>query len=160
MKKAKWKIGLYITLTIILLIAVFFTGWYVGFRKGLMAGGLSSSMSEFMLFNIHIKDQMENATCEDLKKSLHEYLTMLDKHKNTEYSVLTNTSYYGDLMLSHVRLAQIENKMGNDAEMKNHINFALEACKKRGWKECNEDKLREFISGFDEKISIKCLNER
>lgn len=144
---------------IIGILAATGTGYYFGFSRGLMAGGLTRSMTDIYLFHEHMTDQMENADCEDLKQALNDYLMLLEKHKNDKEGLVSDTVYYGDNMLTHMRLALISQALNNLSETDLHIRFAIAACKQRGWKDCSDAKLFQYVKKRDEKIPIQCLSK-
>ncbi len=158
MQKRKWKVLEFAILAITLLVSSYYIGWFLGLKEGFQTGGMTKSMAEFMLFNESLKSQMENADCDGLKKSLNEYLRLLEKYKKIEGSFLSDTVYYGDLIVTHARLARIERKTGNERAAQDHIKIALEACSKSGWEECSEEKILLFSKKLEEKNPILCLN--
>jgi len=156
-----WKKVLILFSAIAVVAIACFISWSYGFRDGIRAGGLTSSMAELMLANQHISDQMANANCEGVKQALNDFLKLLEKYKDVKGSFISNTVYYGDKMLTHVRLARIEEYMGNSAEAQKHMAIAKEACAHRKWKDCSEEKLVSFAKRLEEKNPIVCLgNEK
>lgn len=138
-----------------------FVSWSYGFRQGIRAGGLTSSMAELMLINQHVTDQMANASCEGVKQSINDYLKVIEKYKDVKDGPITETTYYGDKMLRHIHLALIEEYIGNNAQAQKHMAIAKEACVLRDWKDCSEERLVSFAKRFDEKNPIACLgNEK
>jgi hypothetical protein len=86
---------------------------------------------------------------------------MLEKYRNVKGTLITNTSYYGDKMLCHIRLARIENRLGNHTEEAKHVEMAKEACAQRKWTDCSEEKIIWFAKRIEEKNPIACLaNEK
>lgn len=143
----------------VLAIACFISGSY-GFRHGICAGGLTSNMAEFTLLNQHMTDQLANANCEGVKQALNDYLKHLDKYKGVKGNFVSDTVYYGDKMLTHVRLARIEEHMGNHAEAQKHMTIAKEACAQRKWEDCSEEKMVSFAKRWEERNPIECLSSR
>jgi hypothetical protein len=143
----------------ILLFAVgCYTSFLYGFRQGIRAGGVTSSMAEVWLFHEHMADQMANANCEGAKKALLDHLALIEKYKGVEGGLISSTVYYGDKMLDHTRLSRIEKQLGNETAAKNHMTIAIEACTQRGWKDCSEEKLIHFSKRLEEKNPIACLS--
>jgi hypothetical protein len=138
----------------------YFVGWFWGFQRGVRAGNLTAELAEFTLANQHIAEQMANADCLALKESLKEYLVLMERYKDFEHNViLSRTTYYGDKMLTHARLARIERKLGNKKEVENQMKLAVEACKQRGWRDCSEEKIIFFTKKIEEKNPIGCLSD-
>ena len=144
--------------TLILAVIIFIAGWGIGFRNGMKAGGMTSSMAEMMLIQNHLTDQLANADCYGLKAAINDYMMIIEKHKDGNSPFITETTYWGDVMITHTRLSRIEKKIGNEASSQQHLQTALKACIKRGWKECSEDKLIEFTTRLEEKNPIACLS--
>jgi hypothetical protein len=78
--------------------------WSIGFRQGMRGGGLIGSLSELMLLNHHVEDQMTNGTCEGVKQAIEDYLKILDKYRNVKDSFVSDTAYDGERMVAHIRL--------------------------------------------------------
>lgn len=145
---------------VVLLVAVSSTiSCLLGFRSGLRAGGMVSSLAETMLVEQHMKDQMSNANCEGVKQALNDYLKILEKYKNRDGSFLSGTTYYGDKMLIHTRLARIAKKEKNLVEAQKHMAIATEACRERGWKDCSEENLVRFSKRLERQNPIACLSD-
>lgn len=155
------KITLAIGILVVVAAASFFS-WSYGFRKGMMAGGITREMAEMGYFFGHMEDQLRNADCEGAKRAIIDFLNLLNKYKDNPYGLITTeTSYYGDKMLAHLRLARIERQLGNQTEATKQMVLAKEACSNRKWKDCSEEKLMSFLKRRDEKVPIACLaNER
>ncbi len=146
--------------SVILLIAVACYACFVhGFKQGIRAGGLTSSMGEVFLFDQHMGDQMANADCEGVKMLLLDHLALIEKYKDAEGSLISRTVYYGDKMLDHTRLSRIEKKLGNETAAKDHMRIAMETCNQRRWKDCSEEKLIQFAKKLEEKNPIVCLSD-
>lgn len=155
-----WEKVLILLSVIAVVVIACFISWSYGFRQGIRTGGLTSSMAELMLLNNHM-EQMTNANCEGVKQAINDYLKVIEKYKDVKDSIVSRTTYYGDQMLGHVRLARIEEHMGNHAEAQKHMATAKEACAQRQWKDCSEEKLLWFAKRFEEKNPIACLaNEK
>ena len=155
-----WKKVLIICSAIILVAIACIISWSYGFSQGIRAGGLTSSMAELTLINQHMTDQMGNASCEGTKQSINDYLQIIEKYKNVKDGFITETTYYGDKMLGHIRLARIEEYLGNSAEAQKHMAIAKEACTHRKWKECSEEKLVSFTKRLEEKYPIGCISDK
>ena len=156
-----WKKILLVLARIAVVAIACFMSWSYGFREGIRAGGLTSSMAEFTLLNQHMTDQLANANCEGVKQALTDHLKHLDKYKDVKGSFISGTVYFGDKMLTHVRLARIEEHMGLHAEAQKHMDIAKEACAQRNWTDCSEERLVSFAKRLEEKYPIACLaNEK
>ena len=156
----KWKKVLLLFGGIVLVAIACFISWSYGFRDGIRAGGLTSNMAEFTLLNQHMHDQLANANCEGAKQALNDYLKHLDKFKDVKGSVISDTVYYADKMLTHVRLARIEEHMGNHTQAQKHMAIAKEACGQRKWEDCSEEKMVSFAKRWEEKNPIGCLSSK
>jgi hypothetical protein len=158
--KAWKKISLVLVLIAFVAIACFMS-WSHGFREGIRAGGLTSNIAEFELLNQHMTDQLANANCEGAKQALNDYLKHLEKYRDVEGSLISDpTVYYGDKMLTHVRLARVEEHMGNRAQAQNHMAMAKEACAQRKWEDCSEERMVSFAKRWEQKNPIGCLSNK
>ena len=157
----KWKKILLAVVGIVLVAIACFMSWSYGFREGIRAGGLTSNIAEFELLNQHMIDQLANANCEGAKQALIEYLKHLDKYRDIKGSLISDpTVYCGGKMLTHVRLARIEEHIGNHAQAQKHMAMAKEACAQRKWKGCSEEELVSFAKRWEEKNPIGCLSTK
>lgn len=102
-------------------------------------------------------DQMANGTCDEVKKSINDYLTVIEKCKDVKKGVITESTYYADKMLGHVRLARIEEKQGNLKERSKQLQLAKDACVQRHGFDCSEEKLILYEKRFEEKHPIACF---
>jgi len=155
-----WKKVLIICSAILLVAIACIISWSYGFRQGIRAGGLTSSMAELTLINQHMANQIENANCEGVRQSINEYLQIIEKYKHVKEGLITETTYHGDRMLGYMRLARIEEYLGNKAEVRKHITAAKEACIQYKWKDCSEEKLVSFMKKLEEKHPIGCLSKK
>jgi hypothetical protein len=155
MKKVT-KISIILLIILILAIACAVC-WYIGFKQGVRSGGLLIHVAEIMSAEQHISDQFENANCEGVKQAIQDYLYIIEKYKDVDDSILSDTVYYADKMISHLRLFKIEEYMGNKEESVEQMKLACDACMNRNWKDCSEDNLISYINRLDEKRSIACL---
>lgn len=153
----KWKKILLLIAGIALVTIACFISWSYGFKQGLSTGGLTSSTAEYMLSDKHIADQVNNASCEGVKQAINDHLQLLERYKDVKGSFISGTTYFGDKMMTHVRLAQIEKHMGNSIEAQKHLDMARQVCTQRQWKDCSEEKLAWFGRKLDEKSPIACL---
>jgi hypothetical protein len=157
----KWKKVLILVSAIAVFGVACVISWSYGFRQGIRAGGLTSSMAELMLANQHMPDQMANASCEGVKQAINDYLKVIEKYKDVKDGIITETTYYGDQMLGHIRLARIEDHLGNHDEKAKHLAIAQEACAHLKWKDCSAEKIISFAQRLEEKNPIACLaNEK
>jgi hypothetical protein len=156
----KWKKIFLVVVGIALVVIACFISWSYGFRQGIRAGALTSSIAEFELLNQHMIDQMAHANCEGAKQAINDHLTLLEKYKDVKGSFISETVYYGDKMLSHLKLARIEEHMGNHAEAESHMTIAKEACVQRKWEDCSEEKIVLFAKRWEEKNPIGCLSSK
>jgi hypothetical protein len=155
----KWKRILLLVVGLVLVAIACLVSWSYGFKQDIRAGGLTSSMATVMLANQHMDDQMTNANCEGAKQAINDYLKVIEKYKDNEDGLITKTAYYGDLMLGNIRLARIEERMGNHAQAQKHMTTAKEACGHRNWEDCSEEKLVSFTKRLEEKNPIACLGD-
>jgi hypothetical protein len=132
--------------------------WTYGFRDGMRAGGIGSSTAELMAADRHMADQLANANCDGTRQAIVDYLETIEKNKGVKNGIITETSYQGDKMLGHMRLALIEKKHGNRTEEALHMAIAREACIARKWGDCSDEKLMMYVSRFEEKNPMVCLN--
>lgn len=152
------KKKIFISITIIVFgVVACIASYLYGFRQGIFAGGVTASMTEYTINMDHITDQMTNADCAGAKQAIYDYLDLVTKYKDKEGSFISSTTYYGDKMLGHTRLARIERYLKNYTEADNQMKKAIEACKQHNWKDCSEDKLIQFSKRLEEKHPIACL---
>ena len=157
-----WK-KVVLSIAVILVVAIAcFLSWSYGFRSGMHAGGITREMAEMGVFVGHMDDQMASADCEGAKQAISDFLKLLEKYRDVPDGLITTeTSYYGDKMLGHIRLARIESQLGNQDESARHMALAKEACAHRKWKDCSEEKMLSFAKRREEKQPIACLaNEK
>jgi hypothetical protein len=128
-----------------------------GFRQGIEAGGLSSSLGEFLVFQQYMDAQMANADCAGAKRAINDYLDLVTKYKDKDSSFIKSTTYYGDKMLGHARLSRIERHLKNYTEADSQMEKAMEACSLRNWSDCSEAKLIIYSKKLEEKNPIACL---
>ncbi len=131
--------------------------WSHGFRSGLFAGEYTSGMAEVISAERQVACQMANADCNGVKHSINKYLAVIEQYKHLKKGVYTETAYYADKMLGHLRLALIEEKQGNLKERSKHLAIAKEACSHRHGDDCSEGKLFWYEKRFEEKHPIACL---
>ncbi len=154
MTKAKKII---LILSVIAMMAIVgIISWSYGFRQGINAGQFTSSMAEMMLANKHMEDQFENASCDGVRQSINEYLQAIEDNKNAD----GGTSYYSELMIGHLRLARIEEHLGNIVEKERRIALAKQACLNRKWKDCSEETITIFSKKIEDKYPIACLKDK
>ena len=153
----RWKRVVFSIILLVLVIVACILSWSYGFRKGLLAGGLTREIAELTLIEKHMADQMANAGYEGAKQAIVDYLEMLGRLKGVEGAIITKTSYHADIMLCHVRLARIEKRLGNNQEAARHIQIAKRACIARNWKDCSEEKMILFSQRNERKFPIACL---
>jgi len=140
-----------------LAVIICIVSWALGFRNGLRAGGFSSGIAEVMSAGQLMSDQMANGSCDGVKESTIDYLTVIEKYKDVKKGVITESTYYADKMLGHVRLARIEEKQENFKERSRQLQLAKEACVQRHGVDCSEEKLILYEKRFEEKHPIACL---
>lgn len=147
-----------IALVLIVFIGSCFFCWIYGFKQGLQAGGLSSSMAEFTLKEMEYKGQVANANCEGVKVVLNDRLDLLEKYKHVENGFITETGYHMDRMLIHVRIARVEERLGNTREKKKHMAIAEKECNQIHWDDCSVEKMVWFSKETEKSNPINCLS--
>jgi hypothetical protein len=157
-----WKKIAFVIAALVVVVVACFLSWSYGFRKGMIAGGITREMAEVGYFLGHMEDQVTNADCEGAKQAISDFLKLLEKYKDIPYGLITTeTSYYGDKMLGHIRLARIERQLGNQTEATKQMELAKEACVHRKWKDCSEEHMISVTKHRDQKQPIACLaNEK
>ncbi|HID02470.1 MAG TPA: hypothetical protein EYP18_04585 [Desulfobacterales bacterium] len=131
--------------------------WTYGFRQGLRAGGFTSELAIFSLMELELSGQMVNANCEGIKIALQNHLAYLENYKDVENSFITEEMYHMDKMLLNVRLARIEEHLGNISKKKEHVEIAQEACSHIHWDDCSEEKMVWFSKETEKSNPINCL---
>lgn len=157
-----WKKVVLLFAALMVVAIACYLSWSYGFSRGMLAGGITREMVEVGVFLGHMEDQMANADCEGAKQAISDFLKLLEKYKDVPYGLITTeTSYYGDKMLGHIRLARIEKQLGNQADAAKQMQLAKEACAHRKWKDCSEENMISFTKRRDQKRPIACLaNEK
>lgn len=106
----------------------------------------------------YVADQMANGDCNGVKESINKYFAVIEKYNHSQKGSYTESTYYADKMLGHLRLARIEEKQGNLKERSKHLELAKEACIHRHGDSCTEEKLILVEKRFEEKHPIACLS--
>jgi len=119
MTKTKKILVVISAIAVVVIISVI--SWSYGFKQGIRAGRLTNSMTELMLANQHMDDQMANANCEGVRQAVNDHLAVLEKYRNAKGSIISETIYYGDKMVAHVRQFRIERHMSNTEEALKHM---------------------------------------
>ena len=89
---------LLLTLSALVLIAISLAAGFVyGFRQGLRAGGLTSSMAEFVKAQEYMLAQFSNGNCDGVKAALKDHLALLDKYRNVEGSFISGDFVSGKM---------------------------------------------------------------
>ena len=157
----RWRKILFVLAAIAVAAIGCFMSWSYGFREGMRAGGLTSNLLESALLYQHIADQFANANCEGVRQALYDHLKHLEKYRDVKGSNISMpTVYYGDKMLTHIRLARIEAHMGNPMQAQKHMAIAKEACAHQKWEDCSDEKMISFAKRVEEKNPIACLSNK
>ena len=156
-----WKKILFVLAVIAVAAIACFMSWSYGFRKGMRAGGLASNLLESAMLHPYITGQLANANCEGAKQALYDYLKHLEKYRDVKGSIISMpTVYDGDKMLTHIRLARIEEHLGNSMQTQKHMAIAKEACAQLKWEDCSDEKMVSFAERLEEKDPIGCLSNK
>lgn len=134
-------------------------GLGVGFHLGMKSGILMGSTVEYEWFHRLSKVVLSEGDCEDVKQALESYLAMIEKQKDSPDSFISGAIAYADIVVAHARLARVEQKLGNAGSARWHIELAIEACDKAGWKECSEEKIFSISKSLENNLSIPCIQE-
>ncbi len=153
----KIKIISILLLSICLLVSSHFIVYSIGVKQGFYSAGVTRSLVEFGEFSAHLNAQMANADCENLKNTLNEYISLLEKYKDIENPIMPKRVYESDMLFAYARLSLIEEKLGNETAAEECINIALELCKKQGWEDYSKENLFSWIGKLSEKNPIACL---
>jgi hypothetical protein len=108
-----WKKIVLVVAALVVVTIACFLSWSYGFRKGMIAGGITREMAEFYTFAGYMDDQLTNADCEGVKQTINDFLKLLEKYKDVPGGLITETSYYGDKMMSHIRLASVKDQVNS-----------------------------------------------
>jgi len=130
-----------------------------GFRNEVLAGEITCGMNDVESASQYMANQMANGDCNGVKESINKFLIVIEQFKNVKKGLYTESTYYADKMLGHLRLVRIEEKQGNLEERSNHLEIAKEACIHRHVDYCTEEKLIWYGKRFEEKHPIACLSK-
>ena len=133
-------------------------GFAVGVRMGFKTGGFTSSTMEYSLSYQQLQIAFSEADCHGVRDALKAHLAVVEKHKDNPDFVFSGTVAYADITLAHARLARVARKLGDEELARQHIQAAVEACRKSGWEDCTKDHILSVSKRTEEKTPIRCLS--
>ena len=135
-------------------------GFYWGYREGLVAGGFSASMAELQLSSDGMALQMNEGTCETVKKTINAHFVFMDKYKGKNELIMPNHTYHADKMLGHMRLFLVERHEGNTIDADKQLKATASACKQAELKDCSETSVLRMAEKLNERQPMACLSTR
>ena len=147
---------------ILLLISVIVSGGIglmTGFHFGIRSGNMLSSTLEYQFFREPILVVLSQGNCQAVKEALKKHISLVNKYKDIPESFFFGSVGSADLILSHTRLARLEQKDGNISIAQEHLKKAKDACNKLEWEDCSEDNMIMISKLFEEKSPIPCLKK-
>jgi hypothetical protein len=122
-------------------------GFAVGIRMGFKSGGFTASTMEYALSHHQLQVAFSEAD-----------FAVVEKHKDNPRSAFSGTVAYADITLAHARLARVARKLGEHDVAQQHLQAAVEACRKSRWKDCSEDHILSVSQRLEHKLPIQCLS--
>jgi hypothetical protein len=132
-------------------------GFAVGIRMGFKSGGFTASTVEYALSYHQLQLAFSEPDCHGVRSALKAYLAVIEKHKDNPRSAFSGTVAYADITLAHARLARVARKLGEHDIAQQHLQAAVEACRKSRWKDCSEMHILAVSKRLEQEKPIKCL---
>ncbi len=139
-------------------VGVFGGIWYLQ-RSMLEANAMMNSMVVLSRHQAHVETQRALGNDNDYKNALLTFSNALDQARSFEDSFFDDKLYYTDKTLTYIRLARLQNKIGNQQEFQKYKNLALSFCSKLHWKDCRYESLVDFSKRLEQN-SILFTSER
>jgi len=152
----KKKLFLSILIGLCLIGLGFGGGTYFGWTK---FGRASRSMER--LFGMagyaqYTAMEYQYAEYAEAKKTLLQYIAVLDSQRETkDLDACDRRMYRVEAMLSHIRLALLEEKNGNTKEADKYLREASKRCQDAHWKDCSLEKIRQVVERSDHFLKQK-----
>lgn len=106
-----------------------------------------------------MQNQFKEGTCQAVKLSLLEFEKRADLYRKTNDLFYSPTLYYGDKVLINGRIYLIDKNVNDLSSADKHMQSAIEACQKLGWRVCSEEQVLTFVERTDKTTPIACLEE-
>jgi len=155
-KKNLKKLLLVSLLCVLFFVAGVVVGKYIQFY-GSMKEFWKNDESMGMLFVLasygqYADLQYRNASYDDAKKALLDFIALRDKVKGKEGRFFGEKTYYVDTGLAYSRLALLEERFGHREEMQKYFKKAQKRFQSAGWTNISEAKIREILHRLDSKV--------
>ena len=154
--KRSSKLSLIIIISALFIIVVV-ASYKIGVKQGIKYGRTYSSIGGLIRLEEQITEQMENANCVGLKKSLNDYLVLIKNYKEDEDLTIRKFLYHQHKMIAHLIIAKIEKSEGKNQKSMKHIEMAKEACVDRNWDDCTTERLDQYAKDYIKDHQIACL---
>ncbi|MDH3974485.1 MAG: hypothetical protein OEV42_09425 [Deltaproteobacteria bacterium] len=148
----------YLKISLVFLLGVIFGGFaggYLGFQLSKPINSMGYLMASASLGNYSYL-QYQNASYEDAKKALLEYIQFCDELKrqlNAEF-LFGKEICVIDSGTAYARLAVLEGKRGKTEKYKSYMKEAQAKYQSGGWKDFSEKKILKFLTKVDSKNFI------
>lgn len=135
-------------------------GFFWGYREGVVAGGFSASMAELQLSRDGMYLQMNEGTCDTVKKTINAHFVFMDKYKGKNELIMPNHTYNADKFLGHMRLFLVERHLGNSIEAEKQLKATASACKQAEMKDCSETSILRMAEMMKVRQPMACLSSQ
>ncbi len=135
-------------------------GFFWGYREGVVAGGFSASMAELQLSKDGMSLQMNEGSCDTVKKTINAHFVLMDKYKGKNELIMPNHTYNADKFLGHMRLFLIEQHEGNSIEADKQLKAAASACKQAEMKDCSEASILRMAENMKVRQPMACPSSK
>ena len=133
-------------------------GFAVGIHMGFKTGGFTASSMEYALSHRQLQVAFSEADCQGVRAALKSHFAVVEKHKDNSQSDFSGTVAYADITLAQARLARVVRKLGEHDIALQHLQAAVEACRKSRWKDCSENYILSVSRRSEQKLPIRCLS--
>ncbi|WP_243373125.1 hypothetical protein [Geotalea sp. SG265] len=135
-------------------------GFILGYREGVVAGGFSASMAELQLSRDGMSLQMNEGSCDTVKKTIKAHFVLMDKYKGKNELIMPNHTYNADKFLGYLRLFLVERHEGNSIEADKQLKAAASACKQAEMKDCSEASILRMADNMKVRQPMACLSSQ
>jgi hypothetical protein len=104
--------------------------------------------------------QMNEGTCENVKKTINAHFVFMDKYKGKNELIMPNHTYNADKFLGHMRLFLVERHEGNTIEADKQLKAAASACKQAEMIDCSESNVLHIAEELNKRQTMRCLSTR
>ena len=130
-------------------VGVFGCIWYLQ-QSMIEANSMMNSMMVLSRHQAYVKTQRTLGNDDDYRNALLTFSNALDQARSYKDSFFDDKLYYTDKTLTYIRLARLQNKIGNQQESQKYENLALSFCSKLHWKDCTYERLVNFSKRLEQ----------